>query len=377
MEKNENLIKNFWVVSTLVAYGKQSAEELRKRWRENPPTDTNLTTAYLTRLTKVFNNIWSCYGLSIEITRSKKAYYQIVYDDSDVDSRVVRDFFVRTLSLKGVELTPELSDRLYLELPKVTRFSRVFLNSMKKLLKLSVSYSSIKTTAPLKYIITPYYMSMMRGHIYIVGKKDGCEDLRTWALDRFSEVRITDIPYELPKDFQSARKYFTGCPGIVKDSDIEEIDIKASGTVARQIALTPLEESQELIPDELYGGTDCSHFRYHTRANLEMKASLLYKGEFVEVLSPKSFRKEMARVALRMAYMYRDSLMEMFGPLSDNAEIADNPEYLKDLDRFNELGKLFRNEIPQRLYTFTMFQKQRSRPFPYTDDSSDRPYIRH
>lgn len=377
MEKNENLIKNFWVVATLVAYGKQSAEELKKRWCENPPTNTNLTTAYLTRLTKVFNNIWSCYGLMIEITRSKKAYYQIVYDDSDVDSRVVRDFFVRAISLKGIDITPDLSDRIYLEFPKVTRFSRVFLNAMKKKLKLNVSYSSIKTNITLNYLITPYYMSMVRGHIYIVGKKEGCDELRTWALDRFSEVKITDIPYELPKDFVNAKQYFMGCPGIVKDSGIEEIDIKASGSVAKQIALTPLEESQELIPDKLWGDTACSHFRFHTRANLEMKASLLYKGEFVEVLSPKSFRQEMARVALRMAYMYRDSLMEMFGPLSDKTGIKNNPEYMSDLDKFNEIGRLFRTGILKPLYSFTMFQRPESQSLADSDDFPDRPYSHH
>ncbi|MDY4917557.1 MAG: WYL domain-containing protein [Candidatus Cryptobacteroides sp.] len=109
-----------------------------------------------------------------------------------------------------------------------------------------------------------------------------------------------DLTFEIPEDFD-AEGFFSNYLGvIVGDKKAEDVVIRVEGYQANYFRSAPKHHSQKEI--EPIDGWPA--FTYHIAPTYDFKQELLSHGALVEVLSPESFRKEMADAAAEMNRIY-------------------------------------------------------------------------
>ena len=115
------------------------------------------------------------------------------------------------------------------------------------------------------------------------------------------ELELLDTRFEYPASFDP-RDYFFGYFGVITRDDIKEetIEIKSFWMYTHYMRALPLHPTQEEIETQ----SDYSVFRYRLKPTLDFKLEILSRGSQIEVISPESFRREIAEEIERMREMY-------------------------------------------------------------------------
>lgn len=152
-----------------------------------------------------------------------------------------------------------------------------------------------------KLVIFDYYLQAMPLH-----KKE----IRTYALDRIHQVKLTDKHFELPEDFNLIT-YFYNSYGILvepEEYDVETIRIKAINGIGHKpdyLRLLPLHPNSQ---KELERHKDYSIFEVKVYPSLDFIQEILSHGDEMEILSPQWVREEVAAYARNMYQMYKKDI---------------------------------------------------------------------
>ena len=159
----------------------------------------------------------------------------------------------------------------------------------------------ILSARPGEYVLQPYCLKIFKQIWYVLGfcKERGA--LRIFSLDRILELELLDSRFEYPASFDP-RDYFFGYFGVITRDDIKEetIEIKSFWMYTHYMRALPLHPTQEEIETQ----SDYSVFRYRLKPTLDFKLEILSRGSQIEVISPESFRREIAEEIERMREMY-------------------------------------------------------------------------
>ena len=159
----------------------------------------------------------------------------------------------------------------------------------------------ILSARPGEYALQPYCLKIFKQIWYVLGfcKERGA--LRIFSLDRILELELLDSRFEYPASF-NPRDYFFGYFGVITRDDIKEetIEIKSFWMYTHYMRALPLHPTQEEIETQ----SDYSVFRYRLKPTLDFKLEILSRGSQIEVISPESFRREIAEEIERMREMY-------------------------------------------------------------------------
>ena len=138
--------------------------------------------------------------------------------------------------------------------------------------------------------VQPYALKVFNRRWYLLGYIKERDSICHLALDRMQHQTLTDIHFELPKDFD-ARKYYANVVGIFVNENIPltKVKIRAYGVQVDYLRSLPIHKSQEEVL-AVYG--DYSEFTYRLCITPELISLLLSMGETVEVLEPTSLRTE-------------------------------------------------------------------------------------
>ena len=118
----------------------------------------------------------------------------------------------------------------------------------------------------------------------MLGKSEGYDDLRIYALDRIGALEPTERKFKLPKKF-NAEEFFADYYGIIigdEDFDVEPVALKVNSWQSNYLRTLPLHHTQvEVERNEEY-----SIFEYHLCPTFDFRQKLLSMGGSVEVLAP-------------------------------------------------------------------------------------------
>ena len=146
------------------------------------------------------------------------------------------------------------------------------------------------------YLIEP---SAATHTTYLIGHDETRNALRTFRVDRISNVRVTTTTFELPKEVELERTLASAWD-IVADQPLEEISIRFGREVAARVKETRWHPSQSI--EEQPDGSLI--WRARVSGLLEIRAWVLTWGEGAEVLRPEALRADMARTHLAAASRY-------------------------------------------------------------------------
>lgn len=282
-----NLIYRYiWVIDTIERYGALTLERLNELWVASPVGDRNP----LPRRT--FYNyrqaIADTFGITIEINPRTFEYY-IDRDSSESDAKR-QQWMLDSMSVSGMlSDAGDVRDRVVLEnVPSARGHLPVVLDAMKQNRRICFSYKPYtRLTVTRNVVVEPYFVKIFRQLWYVVGYNVRDNKVKTYSLDRMSDLLIASTTFELPRDFD-AETFFADCYGIVTNQgEAKRIVLRANSTQAKYFRSLPLHPSQQEEVHDSY-----SIFTYRMRNTYDLRERLLSHGSNVEVLAPPELRAQ-------------------------------------------------------------------------------------
>ena len=300
MSKNQ-INKYVWLVETLYRAKKITLKEINQRWLE---TDLSEGLEIPRRTFHSWKNaVEEMFGLVILCDKSDGDRYYIENREVLEDDGLQR-WLLNTMSASNTLLdNKSLSDRILLEsIPSGQTFLEVVMKAMKQGKALEITYKSYWREHESSFRVAPYCVKLFRQRWYLVGNSVNEGKIRIYSLDRFLEAKLTDEPFEYPKDF-SPEVYFEGCFGIIREENcpLETVKLKVSPNQANYLRSLPLHHTQK----ELVQTADYSIFSVEVRPTFDFRQELLWNGDAIQVLEPLWLRQEMAKTVQRMRDNYK------------------------------------------------------------------------
>ena len=300
MSQNQ-INKYVWLVETLYRAKKITLKEINRRW-----LDTDLSEG-LEIPRRTFhswkNAVEEMFGLVIMCDKSDGDRYYIENREVLEDDSLQR-WLLNTMSASNTLLdNKSLSDRILLEsIPSGQTFLEDVMKAMKQGKVLEITYKSYWREHESTFRVAPYCVKLFRQRWYLVGNSVNEGKIRIYSLDRFLEAKLTDEPFEYPKDF-SPEVYFEGCFGIIREEScpLETVKLKVSPNQANYLRSLPLHHTQK----ELVQTADYSIFSVEVRPTFDFRQELLWNGDAIQVLEPLWLRQEMAKTVQRMRDNYK------------------------------------------------------------------------
>lgn len=150
--------------------------------------------------------------------------------------------------------------------------------------------------------VEPYHLKVYNRRWYLIGWSVYSEEIRTYALDRILNVKVTDTTFKLPESFD-INEYFEGCVGIISDGDIERVVIKAYGWARKYLATLPIHDSQH----EIASDDESTTFEMTVRPTYDFLQALLQQTDQIEVIEPQWVKDEICRFAENILSYYKKS----------------------------------------------------------------------
>ena len=299
---SQNLINKYvWLVETLYRAKKITLKEINRRWLE---TDLSEGLEIPRRTFHSWKNaVEEMFGLVILCDKSDGDRYYIENREVLEDDGLQR-WLLNTMSASNTLLdNKSLSDRILLEsIPSGQTFLEDVLKTMKQGKLLEITYKSYWREHESTFRVAPYCVKLFRQRWYLVGNSVNEGKIRIYSLDRFLEAKLTDEPFDYPKDF-SPEVYFEGCFGIIREENcpLETVKLKVSPNQANYLRSLPLHHTQK----ELVQTADYSIFSVEVRPTFDFRQELLWNGDAIQVLEPLWLRQEMAKTVQRMRDNYK------------------------------------------------------------------------
>ncbi len=303
---NVVLIRRYiWLINTLCLAGRRGMtfEEIDDKYRRRESISNGdryeKRTFHRHRIA-----IYDIFGVEILCDRFTNTYY--IEDECDLgDASVSRQWLLEAFTVDSRLLDAvDLKDRVLMEgVPSSFHQLSPVLAAMESGKKVEFEHSPYYRDSRMMVCrFEVYAVRSWRRRWYMVGRgvtedmdENGMssQDLMMFALDRVSNLTITDESYSLPADW-SAKDFFAGCYGVVLDMDydIEEVEIAATPLRAKYLRTMPLHQSQHEVRDGV--------FRYNLRPTNDFVRDIM--GVDIKVLRPEWLKKEVAanlREALR------------------------------------------------------------------------------
>jgi predicted DNA-binding transcriptional regulator YafY len=272
-----------------------------KKLRRNPSTFAEIAD-YLSRESELqsynFNtskrtfqrdikDIASLFNIEIQYDFSKKVYFISYEEQPEVNERILEAYDM----FNAINISDRLSNYIHFEKrrPQGTENLYGLLHAIKNRFQIHFSYQKFLDEESSKRTVEPYALKEFKNRWYVFAKdlKDG--RIKSYGLDRLTNMDITRKTFIFPKDYDIEKSY-KYCFGIINPAgqEPEEIILSFDPIQGKYIKSLPLHETQEVILDT----HDEVRVKLNVFVTFDFIMELLSFGESVKVLSPESLIKE-------------------------------------------------------------------------------------
>lgn len=297
----KNLFERYiWLVDTIYRAGKITYEEINRKWLRtdwSEGKDLPIRTFHNHR-----KAIQDMFDININCDR-RDSYSYYIENKDDMERGDVRSWLLNTFAVNNlINESHHLKRRiLFEEIPSGQCFLTPIIEAMRDNLSIEIIYQPFWHDEQIVIHIDPYCLKIFKQRWYLIGRSDYQKAIRTYSLDRIQEIRTTETPFKLPKDF-NPESYFENSFGIYKYNNIKPcvVKIKVVGQQCKYFRTLPLHTSQQEIEIK----EEYSVFSYYIAPTLDFTMELLSYGNEVEVLSPEQLRSDIAAIIKKMNKIY-------------------------------------------------------------------------
>ena len=276
--------KYIWIIDTIQRYGRITREELNRLWMKSSigdgmPMARRTFYNYRQGIAETFNVVVECDPSTFE--------YYIDSSGSEQEDKL-RNWLLDAASMSGtLSDSRDLSDRIILEdVPSARGNLPVVIQAMKESCRIKFSYKAYnRINIKRDVVVEPYFVRIFKQLWYVIGYNVGDGVIKTYSLDRMSDLVIRQDKFTVPEGF-SAADYFKNCFGIMQSKgEPKEIVLKSTANQAKYLRALPLHHSQREEVHDSY-----SLFHYKLLITYDFVQEILSLGSQVQVIAPPELK---------------------------------------------------------------------------------------
>lgn len=247
MSKRDYIIRYLLVVKKLRNSGTATFNEINEYIRRefalmDAPRDISIRT-----FQRDLNEIRTIFNIDIKCNSSNQ-YYIVEEENSGFNNRMMEAFDI----INSLSTGQQLSRHMILEkrCPLGTEHLYGLLHAIRNLNIVRFTYQKFYDPDITLREVEPYALKEFKGRWYLFSKdkKDG--KIKTFALDRISELEITKKRFDYPEGLDP-NDYFRNCFGVISSEDgPKEIVLSFKPLQGKYIKSFPLHESQKILRDD-------------------------------------------------------------------------------------------------------------------------------
>ena len=232
-------------------------------------------------------DIRSIYNIDIQYDYSQKHYFIYTDDQPDVNERILEAFD----TFNALNISDRLSNYIHFEKrrPQGTENLYGLLHAIKNQFQISFTYHKFWEDEISERHVEAYALKEFKNRWYVLAKDLKDNQVKSFALDRLSDLEISKKHFQYPMDF-NVNEHYQYCFGIISPNGMEakEIILSFDPYQGKYIKTLPLHETQEILIDndvEL-------KIKLKLCITFDFIMEILSYGENVKVITPESLIKE-------------------------------------------------------------------------------------
>lgn len=234
------------------------------------------------------DDIRSLYNIDIVYDFSRKVYFIDLEEQPELNERILEAFD----TFNALNITDRLSNYIHFEKrrPQGTENLYGLLHAIKNKVQISFSYKKFWEDEMSQRTAEPYALKEFKNRWYVLANDLKDNKVKSFALDRLTELEITRKKFQLPIDFD-VNEHYKYCFGIISPNEHQpqEVILSFDPFQGKYIKTLPLHESQVILKDneeELL--IKLTLFLTH-----DFLMEILSYGDNVKVIQPESLIEEL------------------------------------------------------------------------------------
>ena len=252
-------------------------------------------------LQRDMKEIRNVFGIDIEYSKSNKGYYISQIETENMNfQRMIEAFDM----FNSLNLAQDLMPFIHLEKrrPQGTENLYGLLHAIKNRLKIKFTYQKFWEEELSQRLVEPYALKEFKNRWYVLAKDSKDNNIKSFALDRLTNLEITTQSYQYPDNYSIEQSY-RYCFGIISPNDEEPQDIILlfNPFQGKYIKTLPLHETQQVLVDN----DKETRIKLKLCLTHDLIMELLSFGDNMKVIEPKSLADEIKQ-AHKNAYKQYD-----------------------------------------------------------------------
>ncbi|NCB83437.1 MAG: WYL domain-containing protein [Bacteroidia bacterium] len=234
------------------------------------------------------DDIRSLYNIDIVYDFSRKVYFIDLEEQPELNERILEAFD----TFNALNITDRLSNYIHFEKrrPQGTENLYGLLHAIKNKVQISFSYKKFWEDEMSQRTAEPYALKEFKNRWYVLANDLKDNKVKSFALDRLTELEITRKKFQLPIDFD-VNEHYKYCFGIISPNEHQpqEVILSFDPFQGKYIKTLPLHESQVILKDheeELL--IKLTLFLTH-----DFLMEILSYGDNVKVIQPESLIEDL------------------------------------------------------------------------------------
>ena len=264
-----------------------SFEEIQEHLKQQSEFDEENYEVSIRTFQRDIKEIGSMYNIDISYNRSQNVYAIIQDVNEDRNERLMESFEI----FNALNLSNSLQNHIVVEKrkPLGTENMHGLLHAIKNHFEISFTHEKYWDDKH-KYSRTVYPLSLKeaRNRWYLVAKDPKGGVIKTFGLDRITELQVTTKKFIYPLDYNHDEKFKYSFGIITDEVKPQKIKIALSHEQSHYIKSLPLHYSQKIISDDENG---CI-IELLMSPTYDFVMELMSFGQEVKVIEPKSLQEE-------------------------------------------------------------------------------------
>ncbi len=235
-------------------------------------------------LQRDFKDIRNLFGVNIEYSKKEKGYFITQCEMQSMNFERMMEAFDLFNSLN---LAQELSPFIHLEKRKPQGTENLYglLHAIKNKLQIKFLYQKYWEDETTQRYAEPYALKEFKNRWYLLARNDNDGFLKTFALDRLTQLEITNSNFEVSSALNT-EDMFRSCFGIISPEDKlpQEIVLSFNSFQGKYIKSLPLHVSQEILKDS----DEELRIKLKLCITYDFIMELLSFGDDVKVIEPEN-----------------------------------------------------------------------------------------
>lgn len=232
-------------------------------------------------------DIRSIYNIDIQYDFSRKVYFIDFEQQPEVNERILEAFD----TFNALNITDRLSNHIHFEKrrPQGTENLYGLLHAIKNQVQINFTYQKYWEDELTERIVEPYALKEFKNRWYVLANDLKDNQVKSFALDRLTDLEITKRKFQFPNDF-NINDHYKYCFGIISPNGHkpQEVILSFDPFQGKYIKSLPLHESQQILVDN----EDELRVKLTLFVTHDFFMELLSFGENLKVIEPESLIRD-------------------------------------------------------------------------------------